>query len=126
MAKSIRLNISERNLVNEFLKSTEEAKLPSAYSYLFAAALAMIGLLLFVSTTVITLDRLDSLVTYSLRDIEFWAFMSGLLGGATIIAVGLIYLMYAQKVDNKRRLGTVLRKLLNGSTAHSDMTPLGT
>ena len=114
--KSIRLNISERNLVNEFLKSTDEAKLPSAYSYLFATALAMIGLLLFVSTTVIALDRLDSLVTYSLRDIEFWAFMSGLLGGATIIAVGLIYLMYVQKVDDKRRLGTVLRKLLNGTS----------
>ncbi len=113
--KSIRLNISERNLVNEFLKSTDEA-MPSAYSYLFATALAMIGLLLFVSTTVIALDRLDSLVTYSLRDIEFWAFMSGLLGGATIIAVGLIYLMYVQKVDNKRRLGTVLRKLLNGTS----------
>jgi len=116
MAKSIRLNISERNLVNEFLKSTDEAKLPSTYSYLFAAALAMIGLFLFVSTTVIALDRLDSLVTYSLSDIEFWAFMSGLLGGATIIAVGLIFLMNVQKVDNKRRLGTVMRKLLNSTS----------
>ncbi len=101
--KSIRLNISERNLVNEFLKSTDEANLPSAYSYLFATALAMIGLLLFVSTTVIALDRLDSLVTYSLSDIEFWAFMSGLLGGATIIVVGLIFfLMYVKKVKRFR------------------------
>jgi hypothetical protein len=76
----------------------------------------MIGLLLFVSTTVIALDRLDSLVTYSLSDIEFWAFMSGLLGGGTIIAAGLIFLMYVQKADNKRRLGTVMRKLLNSTS----------
>ncbi len=115
MAKSIRLNISERNLVNEFLKSTDEAELSSTYSYLFAAALAMIGLLLFVSTTVIALDRLDSLVTYSLSDIEFWAFMSGLLGGATIIAVGLIFLMYVKKVDNNRSLATVVLKLLSST-----------
>ncbi len=116
MAKSIRLNISERNLVDEFLKSIDDTKLPSTYSYLFAAALAMIGLLLFVSTTVIALDRLDSLVTYGLSDIEFWAFMSGLLGGVTIIAIGLIFLMYVQKVDNKRRLGTVVRKLLSSTS----------
>ncbi len=116
MAKSIRLSISERHLVKEFLKSIDEAKLPSTYSYLFAAALAMIGLLLFVSTTVIALDRLDSLVTYSLSDIEFWAFISGLLGGATITVIGLIFLMYVQKVDNKRRLGTVMRKLLNSTS----------
>jgi len=109
--KHAQLSISERKRLDAFLKSTDEVQLPARYSYLFASALAMIGLFLFSATTVIAVDYLNSTPADSLNDIDFWMFLSGLIAGAAIIAVGLISLIYAGYATNRNELASIVRKL---------------
>jgi hypothetical protein len=110
-AETIRLSMSERKRLNEFLKSADSTQLPLPHSYLFAGILALIGLFLFVATTVITLNSLNEVA--NLGNIGIWMLLSGLLGGAVIVAVGLSFLMYAQNSENRKKLGTIVQKLLN-------------
>ena len=111
-AKNTQLNISEKRRLEAFLRATDEARLPPRYSYLLAGALASIGLYLFIATTAIAVSRLNDAAISSFSRVDLWMFSTGLLGGATIIGTGLVFMMYAGKVEDRNNLGSIVRKLL--------------
>ena len=112
-AEEFRLNFGERKRLDEFLRSTDATQLPPRYSYLFASILAMIGLFLFVATSMMAVTSINNVAINGANRVEFWMFLSGLIGSAVIIATAFIYLLYAGKIEDRKRLGATVQKLLD-------------
>ena len=108
-----RLSLSESKLLDEFLASADSSQFAAQLPHFVAGALALIGLFLFVSTTVLALNSLNTLA--NLGDLGIWMLVSGLIGGAVIIVVGFTILMYAEKAKTRRKLGAIVRKLVQGT-----------
>ena len=110
--KNSQLSISEKQRLDAFLRATDETRLPPWCFHLLAGALTSIGLYLFIATTAIAVSRLNDAAISSFSRVDLWMFSTGLLGGATIIGTGLVFLMYAGKVEDRNNLGSIVRKLL--------------
>jgi hypothetical protein len=89
------LNFTERKHLDDFLKSVDAKSAPTAVAYLFAGTIAIVGLGLFVYTSSITVDRLSSMVVAGVSRADIWMSSAGLIVASTLIAAGLMYLIYA-------------------------------
>lgn len=108
-----RLNIREQKLLDEFLTSADEIPMRRRYVELLAGGVTMIGLFLFVKTVLIAIDRLNQPLMAELQDAQIWMFFAGILGGSGIIAAALLYLMKTRNLEDKKQLGSIVRRLKN-------------
>ena len=99
------LTISEKRYLDEFLKSVSETKISPAFSYLYSGVISILGLILFMAAVIITLNNLNDRVVYLV-------FFTGLIGGIGTILVGVFLKKYLKKVDEKKKLVTIINKLL--------------
>ena len=100
------LTISEKRYLDEFLKSVNETKLSPKFSYFYSSVISILGLILFAATVIITLSNLNDRVVY-------WVFLPGGIGGIGIILLGLFILKYLKKAEEKNKMATIIKKLLN-------------
>jgi hypothetical protein len=61
---SAQLTISERRYLDDFLKSVGETRIFSKFSYLFSGVISILGLILFTSAVIITLNNLNDRIVY--------------------------------------------------------------
>ena len=101
-----RLTINEKLYLDELFKSVTETKLSPIFSYLYSSVISIIGLILFTATVIITLNNLNDRVVY-------WVFFPGSVGGIGIILMGIFLLKYLKKVEEKKKMATIIKKLLN-------------
>ena len=105
---SNQLSNREKRYLEDFIKSTNVKQLPPIFSYIYASAISLIGLVLFVSMVIITLDNLQDGIVY-------WVFLPGIIGGVGIILLGMILLKYIKRKEEKKKLAEIIEKLLKGS-----------
>ena len=65
----------------------------------------IMGLILFASTVIITINNLKEQVIY-------WVFFPGTIGGIGIILLGLFLVKYLKKVEERKKMATIIKKLL--------------
>ena len=99
------LTISEKRYLDEFLKSVRETKMSPIFSYLYSSVISILGLILFTATVIITVNNLNDRVVY-------WVFFPGSIGGIGIILLGIFLLKYLNKVEEKKKMATIIKKLL--------------
>ena len=102
----LRLTMGEKRYLNEFLKSVNEIKVSPAFSYLYSGIISIIGLILFAAAVIITVNNLNERVIY-------WVFFPGVIGGIGTILLGMFLLKYLKKVEEKKKMATIIKKLLN-------------
>jgi len=98
--------MNEKRYLDEFLKSVNETKLSPKFSYLYSSVISILGLILFTAAVIITLNNLNDRVVY-------WVFFPGAIGGIGTILLGIFLLKYFKKVEEKKKLATIIKKLLN-------------
>ena len=102
------LTISEKRHLDEFLKSVDEIKLSPIFSFFYSSVISIMGLILFISSVIITLNYLNDRIVY-------WVLFPGLIGGIGTILLGFLLLKNFKKVDEKKKLARIIKKLLNRS-----------
>lgn len=112
----LRLSVSERRRLDQFLESTEGVQLQPGVTQLVAGSFSMIGLLLVIATTFIAVDGLDSVGSSSLNANLMWMYVFGIITGTVIASVGVLLFQREAKLEEKRRLGLTVRKLIDGIT----------
>ena len=118
------LTISERRYLEDFLKSVADTKVPKAFSHLFSGVISIIGLILFSATVAITLNNFSDKVVY-------WVLFPGTLCGIGIMSVGFLLLKLLKKTEDKKKMATIISKLLAGFHNHhpggkvQQLNPLG-
>ncbi|MFQ5708452.1 MAG: hypothetical protein ACE5HO_13425 [bacterium] len=100
------LTISERRYLDEFLKSINETETSRKFSFFYSGVISILGLILFLGAVIITLNNLNDRVVY-------WVFLPGSIGGIGIVLLGIFLLKYLKKVQEKKKLATIIKKLLN-------------
>ena len=100
------LTINEKRCLDEFLKSVSEIKISLKFSYLYSSIISILGLILFTAAVIITLNNLNDRVVY-------WVFLPGFIGGIEIIILGIFLLNYLKKLEEKKKIATIIKKLLN-------------
>lgn len=103
---SEQLTISEKRYLDDFLESVGETRISSKFSYLYSGVISILGLILFTSAVIITLNNLNDRVIY-------WVLFPGSIGGIGIILLGIFLLKYLKKIEEKKKLATIIKKLLN-------------
>jgi hypothetical protein len=100
------LTIGEKRHLDEFLKSVNKTKSSHIFSYFYSSVKAILGLILFISAVIITLNNLNDKVVY-------WVLFPGLIGGIGTILLGIFLLKNLKKVDEKKKLAIIIKKLLD-------------
>jgi hypothetical protein len=100
------LTSSEKRILDEFIKSVNETKLPSPFAHLLASIVSILGLVLFAAAVIITLNNLNDQTIY-------WVFFPGAIGGVGTIILGFILLKYVKRVGEGKRMATIIKKLLH-------------
>lgn len=103
---SAQLTISEKRYLDDFLKSLGETRISPKFSYLYSGVISILGLILFTSVVIITLNNLNDRVVY-------WVLFPGSIGGIGIILLGIFLLKYLKKIEEKKKLATIIKKLLD-------------
>jgi hypothetical protein len=100
------LTISEKRYLDDFLNSVSETKISPVYSYLYSGVISILGLILFAAAVIITLDNLNDRVVN-------WVFFPGVICGIGIILLGILLMKYIKKAEEKKKIATIIKKLLN-------------
>jgi hypothetical protein len=103
---SAQLTISERRYLEDFLKSVGETRISPKFSYLYSGVISILGLFLFTSAVIITLNNLNDRVVY-------WVLFPDTIGGIGIILLGIFLMKYLKKIEEKNKMATIIKKLLN-------------
>ncbi len=113
--EELRLSMSERRRLDRFLEPEGVQSQPGVI-LLVAGSFAMIGLLLVIATTVIAVDGLNSFGFSNLNGNLMWMYVSGIVSGAVITSVGVLLFLRGAKLEDRQRLSSIVRKLLNETT----------
>jgi hypothetical protein len=100
------LTINEKRYLDVFLESAGETKISPKLSYLYSGVVSILGLILFTSAVIITLNNLNDRVVY-------WILLPGSIAGIGIILLGIFLMKYLKKIEDKKKMATIIKKLLN-------------
>ena len=103
---STQLTISEKRCLDDFLKSVGETRIYPKFSYLYSYGISILGLVLFSFAVTTTLNNLNGRVIY-------WVLFPGIIGGVGLILFGILLLKYLDKIEEKKKMATIIKKLLN-------------
>jgi pheromone shutdown protein TraB len=101
-----KLTISEKKYLDDFLKTIDKTKISLKFSYLYSAVVSILGLILFTSAVIITLNNLNDRVVY-------WVLFTGTIGGIGIILLGIYLFKYLKKIEENKEMVVIIKKLLN-------------
>ena len=102
----MKLTIGERRCLDEFFKSVKTTKYSLTFSYFYSSVISILGLILFTAALIITLNNFNDRIVY-------WVLFPGAIGGIGTISLGIFLIKYLKKVDEKKKLAKIIKKLLN-------------
>ncbi len=100
------LTMGEKRCIDNFLKSVNETKLSPGFPFFYSSVISIAGLILFCAATIITLNNFSDRVVY-------WILFPGLIGGVGIMLLGIFGFKHLKKVEESKKLATIIKKLLN-------------
>ena len=100
------LTLSEKQLLDRFLKSVKDTKSSSVFSYIYSGTISILGFIFFAVAAIITLKNPIDRVVY-------WVFFPGAIGGVGTILFGFFLLKVFKKSEEKKKMATIIEKLLN-------------
>jgi len=83
-----------------------KTKLSPLFSFFYSSAISISGLILFAASVIITLNNLNDRIVY-------WVFFPVSIGGIGTILLGVLLLKYWKKLEEKKKLATIIKKLFN-------------
>lgn len=101
-----KLNISEKRCIDAFLESVGDTNPSPIFSHLSSYAVSILGLILFIYAVTITLNNLNDRFIY-------WVFFPGIIGGVGLILFGIFLLKYLKKIDEKKKITVIIKKVLD-------------
>jgi hypothetical protein len=101
-----KFNISEKKCLDDFLKSAGDTNPSPIFSHLSSGAVSILGLILFTYAVTITLNNLNGRIIY-------WVLFPGIIGGVGLILFGIFLLKYLKKIDEKKKMAIIIKKLLD-------------
>ena len=101
-----KLTSSETELIEGFLDSINKIKVSSTVYKVYSAILLLLGLVFFIYAVIITLKDITDRVVYLI-------FLPGVLGGIVCILLGTYIFKYSKRLDEKKRLAEVIKKLMD-------------
>jgi hypothetical protein len=102
----IQLTIREKRCLDDFLNSVGETRISPKLSYLYSYGISIIGLILFSFAVITTLNNLNGRIIY-------WVLFPGTLGGVGLIFLGIFLFKYLDRIEEKKKMATIIKKLLN-------------
>jgi hypothetical protein len=102
---SAQLTVSEKRYLEDFLKTEDDTIISSNFSYLYSGVISILGLFLFISAVIITLNNFNDKVV-------FWVLFPGTVAGIGIILLGIFLMKNLKKIEEKNKIATIIKKLL--------------
>ena len=103
---STQLTVREKRCLDDFLKSVGETRISPKLSYFYSYGISILGLILFLFAVTTTLNNLNGRFIY-------WVLFPGIICGVGLIFFGIFLLKYLDKIEEKKKMATIIKKLLN-------------
>jgi len=101
-----KLTFRAKKYLYDFLESADRIKTSPIYSYLFSFALLLLGLLLFGTAAIMTLNNpTDSII--------YWVLVPGAVGGIITILCGAYLLDYLRKSEERKKIAKIIKRMLD-------------